>query len=236
MMSSPNIHRIVLLEMLLVSRCFSLSTNSQMSSLETELEATKNIVHEMLTSVNKLSKQSLVTKTELDNMKANIELQAAKIEDISRKQRTGGAENIERRFQTMIQSINDSRDSITAVLEDALRSVDRKMEELQERLEKKVKQEEERGNFVSEETFELMARQVEQLSRLPESLNTSMARSYSAMEANLERRTITRQEFVSFQLSVARDTSGTKVSLSLRNISYINAMLALFSSMRDCGW
>ena len=209
-MSSPNIHRIVLLEMLLVSICLSLPTDSKMSSLETELEATKNIVHEMLASVNKLSKQSLVTKTELDNMKANIELQADKIEDISRRQRTGGAENIERRFQTMIQSINDSKDSVTAVLEEALRSVDRKMEDLQERLEKKVKQEE-RGKFVSEETFGLLARQVEQLSRLPESLNASVARSYSALAANLERRTITRQEFVSFQLSVARDTCMTKV-------------------------
>ena len=63
MMSSPNIHRIVLLEMLLVSICLSLPTDSKMSSLETELEATKNIVYEMLTSVNKLSKQSLVSKT-----------------------------------------------------------------------------------------------------------------------------------------------------------------------------
>ena len=236
MMSSPNIHRIVLLEMLLVSICLSLPTDSKMSSLETELEATKNIVYEMLTSVNKLSKQSLVSKTELDNMKANIELQADKIEDIARRQRTGGAENIERRFQAMIETINDSRDSVTAVLEDALRSVDRKMEELQERLEKKVKPQE-RGKFVSEETFSLLARQVEHLSRLPESLNASVAATYSALAANLERRTITRQEFISFQLSVARDTSRTKVSLSQTEeyFSFIS-MLALFSLMRDCGW
>ena len=88
-MSNPeSIRWIVLLEMLLVSTCFSWTTDSKMSSLETELEATKNIVHEMLGSVNKLSKQSLVSKTELENIKANIELQGDKIEDLSRRQQT----------------------------------------------------------------------------------------------------------------------------------------------------
>ena len=55
-------------------------------------------------------------------------------------------------FQTMFQTIRDSKDSVTAVLEDALRSVDKKIEDLQEdivdKLEKKVKREE-RGKFAS---------------------------------------------------------------------------------------
>ena len=217
MMTSPNIHRIVLLEMLLASICFSLPTDSKVSSLETELQSTKNIVHEMLASVNKLSKQSLVSKTELENIKANVELQANKINDISRRQQSGGGENLERRFQTMIKTIRDSKDSVTAVLEEALRSVDRKIEDLQaeivEKLEKKVKRQE-RGKFVTEDTFDLVARQVVELRKLPESLNASVARTYSDMTANLNRMTITRQEFASFQLSVARDTCRTRVSQS----------------------
>ena len=72
-------------------------------------------------------------------------------------------------------------------------SVDRKMEELQERLEKRVKPQE-RGKFVSEETFSLLARQEEQLSRLPESLNASVAQTYTAITANLNRMTITRED------------------------------------------
>merc|ERR1711881_773411 len=95
MMSSSTIHWIVLLEMLLASNCVSLPSDSNISSLETELEATKHIVHEMLGSVNKLSKQSLVSQTELENIRANIDLQADKIEDISRRQQTGGGENME---------------------------------------------------------------------------------------------------------------------------------------------
>ena len=227
MMSSSTLHWIVLLEMLLASNCVSLPSDSNISSLETELEATKHIVHEMLGSVNKLSKQSLVSQTELDNIRANIDLQADKIEDISRRQQTGGGENMEGRFETMFQTIRDSRDSVTAVLEDALRSVDKKIEDLQQeivdKLEKKVKRQE-RGKFVSEETFDLVARQVEELSKLPESLNASVARTYTDITANINRMTITREEFSAFQLSVARDTCKTRVShyylcVILENIS-----------------
>ena len=169
----------------------------------------------MLGSVNKLSKQSLVSMTELENIKANIDLQADRIEDISRRQQTGGEENIEGRIETIFQTIRESKDSVTAVLEDALRSVDKKIEDLKEeivdKLEKKVKRQE-RGKFVSEETFDLVARQVEELSKLPESLNASVARTYTDITANLNRMTITREEFAAFQLSVARDTCKTRVS------------------------
>jgi len=188
------------------------------SSLETELEATKNIVHEMLGSVNKLSKQSLVSQTELENIKANVDLQSEKIEDISRRQQTGGGEDLERRFETMFQTIRDSKDSLTAVLEDAMRSVDKKIEDLQEeivdKLEKKVKRQG-RGKFVSEETFDLVARQVEELNKLPESLNASVAQTYTDIKANMARMTITREEFSAFQLSVARDTCKTRFNEGL---------------------
>jgi len=213
-----SIPRIFLIEMLLVSICFSSPTDSKLSSLETELESTKHIVHEMLGSVNKLSKQSLVSKTELQNLKANIELQADKIDDISRRQQTEGGENMERRFQTMFETIRDSKDSVNAVLEEAMRSVDKKIEDLQEeivdKLEKKVKRQG-RGKFVSEETFDLVARQVEELNKLPESLNASVAQTYTAITANLNRMTITREEFAAFQLSVARDTCKTRFNEGL---------------------
>ena len=218
MMSRSNIQWIFLLEILLASTCVSsLPTDSQVSSLETELEATKNIVHEMLGSVNKLSKQSLVSQTELENIKANVDLQSEKIDAISRRQQTGGGEDLERRFETMFQTIRDSKDSLTAVLEDAMRSVDKKIEDLQEeivdKLEKKVKRQG-RGKFVSEETFDLVARQVEELNKLPESLNASVAQTYTDIKANMARMTITREEFSAFQLSVARDTCKTRVSQS----------------------
>merc|ERR1711874_409436 len=129
-----SIPRIFLIELILVSICFSSPTDPKLSSLETELESTKHIVHEMLGSVNKLSKQSLVSKTELENIKANIDLQADRIEDISRRQQNGGGENLEGRFETMFQTIRDSKDSVTAVLEDALRSVDKKIENLKEEI------------------------------------------------------------------------------------------------------
>ena len=182
---TSRIQWLVLLEMLLTSICVSLPTESKISSLETELNSTRDIVHEMLGSVNKLSKQSLISKTEFENIKANLDLQTEKIEDIS------------------------------ALMEDALRSVDKKIEDLQEdivdKLEKKVKRQE-RGKFVSEETFDIVARQVEELSKLPESLNASVARTYTDITANINRMTITREEFAAFQLSVARDTCKTRVS------------------------
>ena len=122
---------------------------------------------------------------------------------------------MEQRFQTMFETIRDSKDSLNAVLEEAMRSVDKKIEDLQEKivdkLEKKVKRQG-RGKFVSEETFDLVARQVEELNKLPESLNASVAKTYTDITANLNRMTITREEFAAFQLSVARDTCKTRVS------------------------
>merc|ERR1711997_1049601 len=113
----------------------------------------------------------------------------------------------------MFQTIRDSKDSLTAVLEDAMMSVDKKIEDLQEeivdKLEKKVKRQG-RGKFVSEETFDLVARQVEELNKLPESLNASVAQTYTDIKANMARMTITREEFSAFQLSVARDTCKTR--------------------------
>merc|ERR1712241_148589 len=96
------------------------------------------------------------------------------------------------------------------------RSVDKKIEDLQEKivdkLEKKVKRQG-RGKFVSEETFDLVARQVEELSKLPESLKASVAQTYTNITANIN--SITREEFAAFQLSVARDTCKTRFNEGL---------------------
>ena len=213
---------ILLFEIFLFCVCSSSPTDasfdSKLSSLESELEDVKHIVHEMLESVNKLSKESLVSKAELEQMKADINTEGRRIDIITEKaEEAGNVENVERRFQMMFQTIRDSKDSMSAVMEDAMSSVDAKMDALKEDIVDKLVNivRQETRKFVTEDAIEELARQVQDLDNLPQSINASMSQSLSNMTADLSSRTISRQEFYAFQLSVARDTCKSRVSLSL---------------------
>ena len=221
-MFRKSLHWILLLELLIG---FSNSTpvntglESKLSALESDLKNTKNIVHEMLESVNKLSKESLISQTEFEKITKNIDRNGIQIENLTRAQESGDAENFERRFQMMFQTIRDSKDSVSAILEDAMMSVDAKIEllkqEILQKLVTKVKWEESE-KFVSEEAFNKVARKVQELSQLPSSLNKSVSQSLRNMTADLDKMTISKAEFASLQLSVARDTSRSRVSMSGR--------------------
>ena len=213
---------ILLFEIFLFCVCSSSPTDasfdSKLSSLESELEDVKHIVHEMLESVNKLSKESLVSKADLEQMKADINSEGRRIDIITEKaEEAGNVENVERRFQMMFQTIRDSKDSMSAVMEDAMSSVDAKMDALKEDIVDKLVNivRQETRKFVTEDAIEELARQVQDLDNLPQSINASMSQSLSNMTADLSSRTISRQEFYAFQLSVARDTCKSRVSLSL---------------------
>ena len=213
---------ILLFEIFLFCVCSSSPTDasfdSKLSSLESELEDVKHIVHEMLESVNKLSKESLVSQAELEQMKANINSEGRRIDIITEKaEEAGNVENVERRFQMMFQTIRDSKDSMSAVMEDAMSSVDAKMDALKEDIVDKLVNivRQETRKFVTEDAIEELARQVQDLDNLPQSINASMSQSLSNMTADLSSRTISRQEFYAFQLSVARDTCKSRVRLSL---------------------
>jgi len=78
---------------------------------------------------------------------------------------------------------------------------------MMEKLESKVKRSNDFGKFVSEESFEVVARDVEKLKKLPETLTSQIDQSYSKLSKGTSKSTITRDEFARFQLSVARDTS-----------------------------
>ena len=84
---------------------------------------------------------------------------------------------------------------------------------MMEKLESKVKRSNDVGKFVSEESFEVVARDVEKLKKLPETLTSQMDQSYSKLSKGMSKSTITRDEFARFQLSVARDTSQLRVSV-----------------------
>ena len=214
------LHWIFILELLFgfsTSSPVNATFGSKLSALESDLKNTKNIVHEMLESVNKLSKESLVSKAELETIKSNIDRNGVKIESISQAQESGDGENLERRFQMMLQTIQDSKDSVSAVLEDAMMSVDAKIDvlkdEILQKLVNKVKRQE-AGKFVSEEAFNKVVREIQELSKLPTSLNNSVSKTFKDMTADLDRMTISKEEFASFQLSVARDTCRSRVSIT----------------------
>ena len=102
-MSNKCIQWIFLLEIFFARTSLSLpsstSTDYKVSTLESDLESTKKIVYEMLESVNKLSKESLVSNAELEQIRNNINLQESKILDLSKMQEVGGGDKEEARWR-----------------------------------------------------------------------------------------------------------------------------------------
>ena len=70
---------------------------------------------------------------------------------------------------------------------------------------------EQRGKFVTEAAFDILARKLDKLESLPRNLSEAVSKTFSNMSEDLSRSTITKNEFASFQLVVARDTSHIRV-------------------------
>eukprot|EP00092_Neocalanus_flemingeri_P028443 GFUD01030885.1.p1 GENE.GFUD01030885.1~~GFUD01030885.1.p1 ORF type:complete len:415 (+),score=118.63 GFUD01030885.1:158-1402(+) len=193
-----------------------LEEQSKRMKLEGDLEKMTALVFELLKSVNKLTKE-YVTKADIEEIKESLGKNDAKVEEIASKQEEmvqgkGGSDvDIDSKLRGVFESISDSKDSVTAVVEDALYTMNKKFDNLKSdimaKLESKVKRGTEAGKFVTEETFEIVARQVDALKELPKSLNEIVDKSYSQLSQGMSQSTITRDEFAQFQLNVARDTS-----------------------------
>ena len=196
-----------------------LEEKSKREKLEQDLEKMTSLVYDLLKSVNKLTKE-YASKSDIEKIKENLEQNEAKLDQISNKNvdENGGADiDLDKKLSKVFERISDSKDSVTAVVEDALYAMNKKFEDLKsemmEKLESKVKRSNEAGKFVSEESFEIVARQVDKLKDLPKSLNEKVEKSYTELSKGMSKDTITRDEFAEFQLSVARDTSHLRVSL-----------------------
>jgi len=176
--------------------------------LENGLEKMTSIVYELLKSVNKLTKE-YVSKEDIELIKKGLSQNEEKLKEIAGKQ--NNANVFDNKLSNVYETIRDSKESVTAVVEDALDTMNKKFEDLKtnmmEKLESKVKRSNDVGKFVSEESFEAVARDVEKLKKLPETLTSQIDQSYSKLSKGTSKSTITRDEFARFQLSVARDTS-----------------------------
>lgn len=190
-----------------------IAEKSKREKLEQDLEKMTSLVYDLLKSVNKLTKE-YASKSDIERIKENLEENEAKLDQISNKNvaDNGGADiDLDKKLSKVFETISDSKDSVTAVVEDALYAMNKKFEDLKSemmaKLESKVKRSNEAGKFVSEEAFEIVARQVDKLKDLPTSLNEKVEKSYTELSKGMSKDTITRDEFAEFQLNVARDTS-----------------------------
>ena len=183
--------------------------------LEGDLEKITSLVYELLKSVNKLTKE-YVSKKDIEDIKKGLAKNEEKLGEIVKKQEENNSdEDINSKINVVFDSIRDSKDSVTAIVEDALYSMNKKFDDLKSdmmsKLESKVKRSNEAGKFVSEEAFEAMAREVESLKQFPDKLNAKVEQTYSKLSEGKREKTITRDEFAQFQLIVARDTSHLRV-------------------------
>eukprot|EP00090_Calanus_glacialis_P020878 TRINITY_DN32214_c0_g1_i1.p1 TRINITY_DN32214_c0_g1~~TRINITY_DN32214_c0_g1_i1.p1 ORF type:complete len:415 (+),score=106.51 TRINITY_DN32214_c0_g1_i1:48-1292(+) len=190
-----------------------LEEKSKREKLESDLEKMTSLVYELLKSVNKLTKE-YASKADIEEIKDSLTQNEAKLGEIANKQEEGNGRSdadLNNKLTGVFDSIKDSKDSVTAVVEDALYTMNKKFDDLKSdmlsKLESKVKRSNEAGKFVSEESFEVVARQVEALKGLPESLNAKVDQTYSKLSKGMGMSTITRDEFAKFKLNVARDTS-----------------------------
>jgi len=179
--------------------------------LEGDLEKITSLVYELLKSVNKLTKE-YVSKKDIEDIKNGLAKNEKKLGEIVKKQEENSSDgDIDSKISVVFDSIRDSKDSVTAIVEDALYSMNKKFDDLKSdmmsKLESKVKRSNEGGKFVSEEAFEVVAREVESLKEFPEKLNAKVEQTYSKLSEGKTEQTITRNEFAQFQLIVARDTS-----------------------------
>ena len=183
--------------------------------LEGDLEKITSLVYELLKSVNKLTKE-YVSKKDIEDIKNGLAKNEKKLGEIVKKQEENNSDgDIDSKISVVFDSIRDSKDSVTAIVEDALYSMNKKFDDLKSdmmsKLESKVKGSNEGGKFVSEEAFKVVAGEVESLKEFPEKLNAKVEKTFSKLSEGKTEQTITRDEFAQFQLLVARDTSHLRV-------------------------
>jgi len=193
-----------------------LEEKAKREKLESDLEKMTSLVYELLKSVNKLTKE-YASKSDIEEIQDSLEQNKAKVDAITKKQEEQGQgngdseETIDKKLRSVFESISDSKDSVTAVVEDALFTMNKKFDDLKSeviaKLDSKVKRGTEGGKFVTEDSFDIVARQVDALKDLPKTLTAIVDKSYSELSQGMSQATITRDEFAQFQLSVARDTS-----------------------------
>jgi len=183
---------------------------SKREKLEGDLEKLNSLVFELLKSVNKLTKE-YVSKSDIENIQSSLAQTEEKLSEIVQKQEESSNEDLDSKLNSVFDSIRDSKDSVSAVVEDALYTMNKKFDDLKSdmmsKLESKVKRSNEPGKYVSEEAFEVVAREIEALKDLPSTLNAKVEDTYSKLSKGMSTETITRDEFAQFQLNVARDTS-----------------------------
>ena len=146
-------------------------------------------------------------------------------------------ENIDERFDTVYQTVSDTKDSLTIFIDDAIKSLSDKFEifkeDISDKLDDKVKREQ-RGRFVTEADFDMITRKIDKLEYLPQNLTDAVTNTYSDISEDIIKSTISKEEFASFQLSVVRDTSHLRVSFYQLRIKSSKS-LSYFSIKRENG-
>jgi len=119
-------------------------------------------------------------------------------------------ENIDEKFDSVYQTISDTKDSLTILIDNSINSLSERFEifkeDISDKLDDKVKREQ-RGRFVTEADFDIITKKIDQLEYLPQNLTDAVTNTYSDISKDIKKTTITKDEFASFQLSVVRDTS-----------------------------
>ena len=198
---SKNKNVSLFISIFLCTSVLSLSTEDtkrRLEQIEKELLETKSSLVEILMTVSTISKE-FVHKDQIEwliNPQKNQNQ-----EDIS--------DDLDIKFMNLNKQVNDSEKQLTDFVHAAVKSLEKQFatlkKDLSHKLDKKVKKSNHDRNFVSEDKFQTVSKQIE---KLQQTLRLNILQHVNGLTDNL---TITRNEFAKFQLTFARDMARVKV-------------------------
>ena len=119
------------------------------------------------------------------------------------------SDDLDIKFMNLNKQVNDSEKQLTDFVHAAVKSLEKQFatlkKDLSHKLDKKVKKSNHDRNFVSEDKFQTVSKQIE---KLQQTLRLNILQHVNGLTDNL---TITRNEFAKFQLTFARDMARVKV-------------------------
>ena len=183
-----------------------ISTELRLSRLESGLDSTRSTLMEILISFSMLSKQHAHT------------------DGVNTTQAV--SDEIDMKIEQLQMKIDENKENVTGVVLAAVDTLQKKFDALKDdlsfQLENKVKRAV-GGKFLTEESFEEISRKVQKLQDLPNSIMESV----NKIKLDLPKTAITKEEFSSFQLRVARDLATVKVKVHYIYCMFLNAMVSV---------
>jgi len=184
----PSITLIVTSILISSSSPFSIDTKNllemRLSHLENEFNSTKSLLSEVLSEVQKVK---------------NISAYYLRKDDIKK---ISDSNELSEKLETLNKNINDTKDNFKNVINDLENKFDDLKEDVSSKIDSKVKRERSK-KFITEESFNVVTKKLQDIP-------TNFSKKIHEISEDIFNSAITKDEFASFKLMMARDVCHLK--------------------------